>query len=208
MGIRTSVFWTFTTAGFTSTDQPLESSRSTVDRQDVSLSDSPSVDGCAHGAQPSRLTSQTRASPAATRQRLAARARPAGAELTVADDGPGLSTDLAAWAFDRFVRGDAARSRTTGNSGLGLAIARSIVEAHNGAIELETLPGRGCRRSGGAHRYRSARIVARVRARPGLSRPPIAGASPGAGEACAHFVALSSERRTSTRARTGWKARF
>ena len=76
--------------------------------------------------------------------RLAARTTRAGVELIVADDGPGLDADLAARVFDRFVRGDESRSRRTGNSGLGLAIARSIVEAHGGTIELDTSPGRGC----------------------------------------------------------------
>lgn len=79
-----------------------------------------------------------------TRIDLAARTTGAGTEIVVADDGPGLSAELAGRVFDRFARGDEARTRSSGNSGLGLAIARSIVEAHGGTIELETAPGRGC----------------------------------------------------------------
>ncbi|MFE6735432.1 sensor histidine kinase [Microbacterium sp. NPDC057650] len=60
--------------------------------------------------------------------------------LTVADDGPGLPGDLA--AFDRFARGDASRSREEGGgTGLGLAIARAVVEAHGGTIDA--VPGDG-----------------------------------------------------------------
>ena len=62
--------------------------------------------------------------------------------LSVADTGPGLSPELAARAFDRFVRGDRMRSRASGSTGLGLAITRAIAEAHGGRVELETHPGR------------------------------------------------------------------
>jgi two-component system OmpR family sensor kinase len=76
--------------------------------------------------------------------RLAARGTTDGAELDVADTGPGLAPADAARVFDRFYRGDQSRARTTGGSGLGLAIARSIVDAHEGTIALITAPGRGC----------------------------------------------------------------
>jgi len=45
--------------------------------------------------------------------------------------------------FDRFYRGDPARSRQDGESGLGLAIAKSIVEAHGGKSEVQSELGRG-----------------------------------------------------------------
>lgn len=63
--------------------------------------------------------------------------------ITVDDDGPGIGTDLAVRAFDRFARGDAARA--TGGAGLGLAIVRAIVLAHGGEAGLEPRPGRGTR---------------------------------------------------------------
>ncbi|MBR7825041.1 HAMP domain-containing histidine kinase [Actinospica sp. MGRD01-02] len=62
--------------------------------------------------------------------------------LSVTDDGPGMDPELAARAFDRFVRGDKTRSRASGGTGLGLAITRAIVEAHGGQATLTTAPGR------------------------------------------------------------------
>lgn len=64
--------------------------------------------------------------------------------IQVADDGPGMSEDVANRVFDRFSRGDSARTRTTGGSGLGLAIAKGITEAHDGTLTLQTSPGNGC----------------------------------------------------------------
>jgi two-component system OmpR family sensor kinase len=73
-------------------------------------------------------------------------ARPDGDHIAVVvrDTGAGLDRERAARVFDRFYRGDDARARTTGSSGLGLAIARSIVDAHGGAVVLDTAPGAGC----------------------------------------------------------------
>ncbi|MEU3095932.1 sensor histidine kinase [Streptomyces sp. NPDC006967] len=66
------------------------------------------------------------------------------AVLGLHDEGPGMSADQAARAFDRFYRADAARGRTgDGGAGLGLAIVRSLVTAHHGRVELRTAPGGG-----------------------------------------------------------------
>jgi two-component system, OmpR family, sensor kinase len=59
-----------------------------------------------------------------------------GVELEVADEGAGFDADLADRAFERFARGDAARTR--GGTGLGLAIVRAIAEAHGGRAEIVT----------------------------------------------------------------------
>jgi two-component system sensor histidine kinase BaeS len=67
------------------------------------------------------------------------------AGVTVIDDGPGIPPESLPRVFDRFVRVDAARSRTAGGAGLGLAICREIVRAHGGAVWAESEPGEGSR---------------------------------------------------------------
>jgi len=59
--------------------------------------------------------------------------------FTVHDDGPGFAPDLAPHAFERFTRGDAARTR--GGAGLGLSLVEAIVAAHGGSVTLSSAPG-------------------------------------------------------------------
>ena len=66
---------------------------------------------------------------------LAARAGDGGVVLEVSDEGPGFAPDIAGRAFERFTRGDAARTR--GGTGLGLAIVRAIAEAHGGTASID-----------------------------------------------------------------------
>jgi signal transduction histidine kinase len=65
------------------------------------------------------------------------------AELRVSDTGPGIPPDDLPRVFERFYRADRSRQRDPGGSGLGLSIAKWIVEAHRGEIRLESEPGRG-----------------------------------------------------------------
>jgi two-component system OmpR family sensor kinase len=65
------------------------------------------------------------------------------AVLEVRDDGPGMSEEAAARAFERFYRADASRSRHRGGAGLGLAIVRATVDAHGGTVSLRSSPDRG-----------------------------------------------------------------
>ena len=66
-----------------------------------------------------------------------------GVVIQIADNGPGLSEAHIPHLFERFWRGDPSRSRETGGSGLGLTIARQIVEAHGGRIAAAPTPGGG-----------------------------------------------------------------
>jgi signal transduction histidine kinase len=65
------------------------------------------------------------------------------AVVSVEDHGPGLPPELAARAFERFARADRSRTRETGGAGLGLAVARALVEAQGGQMWLERTPGGG-----------------------------------------------------------------
>lgn len=64
-------------------------------------------------------------------------------EVTVRDTGRGISSEDLPRIFERFFRSDRSRGRELGNAGLGLAIVREIVEAHGGAISVESEAGRG-----------------------------------------------------------------
>lgn len=74
---------------------------------------------------------------------LSAGRTPQGVRITVRDTGEGISPDDLPHVFDRFYRGDSARYAGEGESGLGLAIARSIVEMHGGRLTAESEPGSG-----------------------------------------------------------------
>jgi two-component system sensor histidine kinase BaeS len=64
-------------------------------------------------------------------------------ELTVGDRGPGIPEDELAHVFNRFWRGEKSRARSTGGAGLGLSIARQLVEAQGGKITARNRSPRG-----------------------------------------------------------------
>lgn len=63
--------------------------------------------------------------------------------LQVSDHGPGISAVHLPHLFERFYRADASRNRATGGAGLGLAICKSIADAHHGTISAESEWGKG-----------------------------------------------------------------
>jgi signal transduction histidine kinase len=77
--------------------------------------------------------------------RLFARSAPGAVVIEVLDAGPGIPPEQAERVFDRFFRADSARSANDGGAGLGLAIARWIVELHGGTITAERNEPNGAR---------------------------------------------------------------
>ena len=66
-----------------------------------------------------------------------------GLEVTVADRGPGIPEDMREKVFAPFFRLEGSRSRETGGTGLGMAVARAIIRRHGGDITLEDRPDGG-----------------------------------------------------------------
>ena len=66
-------------------------------------------------------------------------------EVSVSDTGPGIPAEETEKIFERFYRTDASRTRSTGGFGLGLAIAREMVDAMGGRISVDSGPGQGSR---------------------------------------------------------------
>jgi two-component system OmpR family sensor kinase len=87
------------------------------------------------------LTNAAVHTPSGTPVSLAVSVRGTTAVVHVADEGPGIPSADRDRVFDRFYRVDKARSRDRGGSGLGLSVARSLVRAHGGTLELGTEPG-------------------------------------------------------------------
>ena len=75
--------------------------------------------------------------------RLATRTEPAAVVATVADTGIGIPPESLPRIFDRFYRVSTARSPAEGHCGLGLAICKSILDAHGATIEATSQPGQG-----------------------------------------------------------------
>ncbi|MEU9185818.1 HAMP domain-containing sensor histidine kinase [Streptomyces sp. NPDC048484] len=87
------------------------------------------------------LTNAAVHTPAGTEVAVEVSVASGAAVVKVTDSGPGIPAADQEHVFDRFFRVDKARSRDRGGSGLGLAVARSLVRAHGGTIDLESHPG-------------------------------------------------------------------
>jgi len=83
-------------------------------------------------------------------------ARRAGGEvcLAVRDSGPGIPVDDLPYVFDRFYRADPSRQRSSGSSGLGLAIVRALADAQGGSVGVENVEPHGARFQLSLHRSR------------------------------------------------------
>ncbi len=91
------------------------------------------------------LENAVRHSPVGATVHLTAAGGSGSVRLEVADAGPGIPEDEAGRVFERFYRADAARASSDGGAGLGLAIARWIVDLHGGTIRPERRQPTGCR---------------------------------------------------------------
>jgi signal transduction histidine kinase len=63
--------------------------------------------------------------------------------VNVVDTGPGIAAADLPYVFERFYRVDKSRARSTGGAGLGLTIAKRLVEAHGGTMEATSELGEG-----------------------------------------------------------------
>ena len=84
------------------------------------------------------LENALRHTPPGRRVVLSAHRRGGVLELAVADEGEGIAAEHLERVFERFYRADPGRSRERGGSGIGLTIARAIVDAHGGRIRAES----------------------------------------------------------------------
>ncbi|WP_027363527.1 sensor histidine kinase [Desulfotruncus alcoholivorax] len=78
------------------------------------------------------------------RIRISLSKKRSGVELSVHDNGPGISDSHLPHVFDRFYRIDTSRTRKYGGAGLGLSITKSIIDAHGGTVGVESKEGEGC----------------------------------------------------------------
>ncbi len=76
-------------------------------------------------------------------QKLACKRDGDSIHISVKDEGPGIPREQQKTLFDRFVRGDEARRSGARGIGVGLALVKSVVEAHGGSVQLTAEPGRG-----------------------------------------------------------------
>jgi len=91
------------------------------------------------------VTNALRHTPAGGTVTLSAAAEAGEIKVVVADTGIGIAAEELPYIFERFWRGEKSRARAGGASGLGLTIARQLVEAHGGKIGVESTPGQGSR---------------------------------------------------------------
>ena len=129
----------------------IESFSELATRQEVVLKGTvePGVDPVALDAQQigrvlsNLMGNALRHTPAGGTVRVRATATEETVQVEIQDNGEGIDAQDLPHVFERFYRGEKSRSRSTGGAGLGLAIAKGLVEAHSGQIGVESAPGQG-----------------------------------------------------------------
>ena len=89
------------------------------------------------------LTNAVKYSRSGDKIRVATHRENGCAIISVTDTGPGIAAEHLPHVFERFYRADVSRNRTTGGAGHGLAICKSIAEAHGGKLTVESTPDVG-----------------------------------------------------------------
>ena len=89
------------------------------------------------------LSNAIKYSPAGGRVAVRGRVEPQQVVISVSDEGPGIAAADLPRVFDRFYRADSDLTKRAKGAGLGLFLAKAIVEAHNGRIWAESMPGKG-----------------------------------------------------------------
>jgi len=87
------------------------------------------------------ISNAVRYSPPGAQIRLAGRELDGEARIEVSNPGPGIAAEHLPKLFDRFFRGDPARANSGESSGIGLAIVKTIMDLHRGAVQAESTPG-------------------------------------------------------------------
>ncbi len=91
------------------------------------------------------VSNALRHTPVGGRITLTARAQETHVQVSVSDTGEGIAARDLPYVFDRFYRGEGSWARSSGSSGLGLSIAKVLVEGMGGAVGVESAPGQGSR---------------------------------------------------------------
>lgn len=81
--------------------------------------------------------------PAGGKITISAVQRPEEIEIRVSDTGQGIKAEDIPYVFERFYRGEKSRARASGGAGIGLTIAKRLIETHGGKIWVESAPGQG-----------------------------------------------------------------
>jgi two-component system OmpR family sensor kinase len=95
-----------------------------------------------HQALTNLLNNARRHTPSGTTVKIGVHQQDSHVVVSVQDDGPGLPEGLGSRAFERFTRGDSARTRESGGAGLGLSLVEAIATAHGGTVGVTSQPGR------------------------------------------------------------------